>query len=243
MKCNHGLLVGAALLVSFVAAPHARADLFPPGATLDVTYEDPTSGSRMTQTVPFSPNGSPSLLDGGVLSISEQTLIVNSTTEWVQFYLKTTSGGPLTFSSEYLLLNFNNVQLTQQAAWIDNYGAFTLNGKSSGDTFFDPLVTDPVTPSIGDVAHKGPFSPGPPGLFNSTVFFANPPAAYYIFADPIGAFFSSWGTDPNVDGYVGGVELEAQQPLTTPEPSTWTLCTAGLVILIGGTWWRRKRAA
>jgi len=74
MKRQSCFLLAAAVMSGLAAQP-VRADLFAPGATLDVTYEDPTTGTQYTQTVPFNPNGPASLLDGGALSISEQTLV------------------------------------------------------------------------------------------------------------------------------------------------------------------------
>ena len=143
-------LLGIAFLVVVALAPRVQADLFAPGATLQVTYTDPATSSQNTETVAFNPGGAPASLDSGALQISEQTLVVNSTTEWVQFNLQTTSGGPLdTQSGGSFLVSFNNVNLTESAQWISNFDAFTYNGTTSGDPFFLPLVTDPVTPSTG----------------------------------------------------------------------------------------------
>lgn len=242
MKRHPCFLFAAAVTVWLAIGPSVRADLFSPGATLDVTYEDPSTGIRYTQTVPFNPNGTAMILEHG-LSISEQTLVVSPTKEWVQFDLTTTNGGPLTFYNEYFDVNFNNVNLTQTAGWIGNYLAFTLNGKTSGDPFFYPLFPDPINPSVGDVAGNF-YTELMSSPFHGNVFFPNPPAAYYMFATPVGAFLSSWGTDPNVNGFLAGVELQADQPFSTvPEPSTLALGTAGLFSLAIGGWRRRKRVA
>jgi hypothetical protein len=239
-------LLGIAFAVALVLAPDVRADLFAPGATLDVTYTDPATSSQSTQTVPFNPGGAPASLDGGALQISVQTLVVNSTTEWVQFNLQTTNGGKLdTQSGGYFLVNLNNVKLTEAAGWISNFYAFTYNGVASGDPFFGTLFTDPVTPSAGKVEGASypllTFSP-----FYGTVFFPSPPATLNVEQTPYGYYLNIWGVNPNANGFLAGMELQAAQPFpttTVPEPTTLACFTASLLGLAGGAWWRRQRRA
>jgi hypothetical protein len=246
MKRHPCFLLTAALMVGLAIHPSARADLFAPGATLQVTYTDPSTSTQHTETVPFQPNGAATLLDGGALSISEQTLVVDSKTEWVQFYLTTTNGGPLdTQSGGYFLVNFNNVPLTEAAGWTSVFAALTDNGATTGRmSFYSTYATDPVTPSLGIVNLDNFGSPLTTSPFYGTVFFPTPPASYAAYWYPYSGYLNAWGANPDANGFVFGVELQAVQPFTAaPEPSTLALGTAGLFSLVSGSWWRRRRAA
>ncbi len=126
----------------------------------------------------------------------------------------------------------NNLQLSEKAGVSNFIFAFTKNGQTSGDPFFDPLIPAPINPPISG---------------NVIDVVSNPSTTYtslgeYLYATPVGAFLSAWGVDPNVNGFVMGMEVQAPNS-PVPEPSSLALCAAGVFSLTSGSWWRRRRPA
>lgn len=238
MKLSLCLLVGVALLVSFVVAPNARADLIVNGS-----FEAPAVAPGNFLDI----NPGQEAADGftGWKVVSGNVDVVNATAPL--FGINWGSHAAIDGSQILDLNGYTEGTISQNFTTISGQ-TYTL-GFWYANNLFDnsppyPHTADMTLTDIGTtnnilasttITHDTSSLTAPNWDFLSLSFVAQGATTELTFASTSGL------GDPS-----GGVVLDAVSvtPSTAvPEPSTLTLCTIGLLTLAGGAWRRRRRVA
>jgi hypothetical protein len=216
-------LIAAAVAFGFAGA--ANASIIPIGSSLTFGGTDLPGGCTNTtcsDTVTF---GTPALIDGGALLLSEQQVADGPNAEWDVWNISTTGGGPL-------------------AGDINGDWSLVMDYDLSAAVNFDQVVSQwtvngtPVSPlsNFGGICCATASNPSPitgEAYYNSG--FSGPlPAGVQsnwrqIFVDPY-SFVSAGGIDPSTaNDFHFALHFTLQTPVGVPEPASFAHLGAGVL--------------
>jgi hypothetical protein len=217
----------ATVAIGIAGLGEARADLLDFGGTYTIAGNFgtlPGNVNAFSDTISLS--SGPQLFNGGADQISENTTALAGGGEFVEFFITSTSGGPLVpnaaANSNGFNISLSNIPL--------------VGGAISSNAYFNWATNAEVNIGIagsGNIQVEANPNPGSIGAGLAAFYFpgATPstPAmttAFNQFQFPMNIELPMYKTDPEANAYILGIELT---PSAVPEPSTWALILAGFV--------------
>jgi hypothetical protein len=225
MRNVASFLAAAVVGMGIAGLEQARADLLNFGATYNIAGNFgtlPGNVNAFSDTITLSDG--PQLFNGGADQISENTTALAGGAEFVEFYITTTSLGPLVpnaaTNGNGFDIYLNNIPLVS--------GAISSNYYFNWAT--DAEVNIGIAGSGGIQVEANPNS-GSIGAGLAAFYFAgatpSKPAMTTAFGQyqfPMDIELPMFRSDPDANAYFLGIELI---PAAVPEPSTWALILAG----------------
>jgi hypothetical protein len=215
----------AVAAVFCLISPDLHAGVVVPGSTFTITGSDDPSANSFTSTATL--NGGPTLIDNGLLSVTETITSINPTTDWVQFTFTTTSGGSLAGDpSAFWEIQVSNIQTSKPSALAAYFTYFSLNGTAESPIypFFGGAVVepDPLNPSVGPV-------------WGATI---SPPYTNLSSSQTLYAYITPWtfGEDGGINPSSNGLTLAGEYVVPSsavPEPASLATVAVGLLGLTG----------
>jgi hypothetical protein len=223
--CSPVAIASVAMIFGFTAA--AQAAIIPIGSSLSFGGTNLPGACTDTTCQDVTTFGTPTLIDGGALLLTETQVADGPNAEWDEWSISTVGGGPLAGDIN------GNWEITM---------SYDLDAAVDFDQVVDQWTVNgtPVSPlsSIGGICCATASNPSPvtgEAFYNSG--FSGPlPAGVeagwnQVFVDPY-SFVSSGGVDPRTaNGFNFALHFTLQDPSPTPEPGSLALLAGALAVV------------
>ncbi len=220
----------AALLLFCGAGPAKAGLVFNTSVPFNVNItNDPAGNNSPVNSVPL--NGGPTLIDGGLLSVTEAITPITPTSAIIQFTLTTTGAAPLAGNPS--------------GFWQTTISGFQSNGlgAANGPFYFTFVDANGISTPYPFAGYSIVPNPTDPTQLVAEIVNSNTPRLSHFVSIASGVFdqpptlYENGGPVPTT--FIIGEEIT----LATPEPASLTLLGIGIVGMAGYGWKRRRVTA
>jgi hypothetical protein len=221
------LVAASLLLLSEVG--QAKAGVFDTSVPFNVSLiNDPAGNTVLTTGVPL--NGGPTIIDNGLLSITESITPLDPTSAIIQFTLTTTSGSPLAGNPGGLWQTLiSGFQTTGPASLMGPFYYTFVDANGVSDPILFPGYSLAPNPTDATQVVAETIANNTPRIVHSLQLTSNQ------FDQPP-TFYENGGIVPTT--FVMGGEFVLAP--NAPEPASFSLLGIGIVGMAGYKWRRRK---
>lgn len=223
------LFLLTAVSLFYLCAGPAAAGVFKTGVPFNVNItNDPAGNNSPSNSVPL--NGGPTLIDGGLLSVTESITPTGPVSAIVQFTVTTTNNGPLAGNPS--------------AFWQTAISGFQTNGLAAlqGPFYYTFVDANGVSDPILFPGYSLAPNPTDPSQLVAETQANNSPRIVHSLTLSVGIF-----DEPPTDYENGGIVpttfvMGGQFVLTSvPEPASLTTALVMGVVGIAGITWKRRQ--
>jgi len=218
----------AASLLFLCSVDPANAGIFNTGVPFNVNVtNDPLGNNSTVNSVPL--NGGPTLIDGGLLSVTEAITPLSPDAAIIQFTITTPNLAPLAGNPG--------------AFWEVQISGFETNGLAALNGPFYETFVDANGNSVPTVFPGYSLAPNPtdPTQTVAEINATNTPRVVHFDSLALGLFDQAPASYENGGIVPTTFVLGAEYQVSTPEPAGLTLACIGAVSVALGAWRKRHR--